>query len=215
MTEETHHFEVDDYTADSDDLLDIVAVRRFQHGILITADEAFIDTLANARKKPILAVKVNFVTIPEWKVYIQLSFYIRRSALQYGPRQTHKEVIGIHEAHVFMGRECVTRSFTFLILIREEMYHLGWSTLPFLLSAWGKGLSEGATSLRGGCWNAYNFSWVFFPPVGRLRDWEIEMVGKSLLSGLNSHANDARIEILNMKNFEMLQSDAICLFFFF
>jgi hypothetical protein len=64
-------------------------------------------TFKNADDHPSLALGVGFVSIPNWKSYVQLYFHIRVAQTRFGQFKDKREFVSLHEAHVFLGRGCV------------------------------------------------------------------------------------------------------------
>lgn len=80
---------------------------RGHRGILLIDDTHTLATLQGADAHPFLTLKVNFVGIPNWKSYVRLSFHIRVAKMWFGPFENIRYFESLHEAHVFLGKECV------------------------------------------------------------------------------------------------------------
>ena len=63
MTKKTEIYEIDDYVANSNNLLDAIVVKRFYREIFVASNDTIIETMKNAQIKTILISKIKFVII--------------------------------------------------------------------------------------------------------------------------------------------------------
>ena len=63
MTKKIEIYEIDDYVANSNNLLDAIVVKRFYREIFVASNDTIIKTMKNAQTKTILILKIKFVII--------------------------------------------------------------------------------------------------------------------------------------------------------
>jgi hypothetical protein len=96
-----------DFVFDPDTLLSIKGTLRPYRAVVILDDNTTLCTFKNAENQPTLTLKVGFITIPDWKSYIQLSFSVRVARVRYGALKDKREFVALHEAHAFLEHDSI------------------------------------------------------------------------------------------------------------
>jgi hypothetical protein len=133
-----------EFINDVDDLIYDTPLNVHYRGVLLIDDKNYIGTTNNVEEAtPTLVPKVAFVTIPNWKSYVQIFLYMRSGNGKHGPKNIPRQPTDLCEAHVYLGRGCIqhinvevaTPEFPLPNLEREKLLAYGLTrSLVFLLT---------------------------------------------------------------------------------
>jgi hypothetical protein len=99
--------EDNDFVFDSNILLSIKSILRSYRAVVILNDNTTLCTFKNAKNQSTLILKIEFITISDWKSYIQLFFFVRVAQVRYDAFKNKREFVALHEAHAFLKHDFI------------------------------------------------------------------------------------------------------------
>ena len=126
MTKKVEIYEIDDYVANSNNLLDAIVDKRFYREIFVASNDTIIETMKNVQTKTILILKIKFVIIAKLKIYIQMIFNVCKFVIRYKTWKNSKNVIDFHEIHIFMNQNYIRRIIVNLIIDVFKFFNSRW-----------------------------------------------------------------------------------------
>ncbi|MCJ1428945.1 hypothetical protein MMC29_006856, partial [Sticta canariensis] len=101
----------EEYVEDPDDLLLQSESMRCQYaGISLVSNSIYLGTVNSVQEAvPQLTIKFSLITVPGWKSYVQLSFYVCSGSASATEHQSKdfRHTITHHEAHLSLGWDAI------------------------------------------------------------------------------------------------------------
>jgi hypothetical protein len=105
-TEDSRERENEDLIVVNDELLEHVFIKRSYCEIIIIRDK-YLCIMQNVESISILTMKISFVIIFNWKFYVQIFFYVRKSIIKYDIHKNTRDFIILHEIHMYLNQMCI------------------------------------------------------------------------------------------------------------
>jgi hypothetical protein len=104
--EDSRERENEDIIVVNDELLEHVFIKRSYREIIITRDK-YLCIMQNVESILILTMKISFVIILNWKFYVRLFFYVRKSIIKYDIHKNTRNFVILHKTHVYLKQICI------------------------------------------------------------------------------------------------------------